>query len=98
MQNHSTPSPVFLTRTQSPIWQDQLRACVRLYLRQGANPELEQELDELLQRSEAELLDYLLVGTPPTADDRARAQHFLDTAQHELLRSPQEVAQLLGNT
>lgn len=85
-------------RTQSPFWQDQLRACVRLYLRQGENPELEQELDNLLQRSEAELLDYLLAGAPPTAADRARAQHFLDTAQHELLRSPQEVAQLLNNS
>jgi hypothetical protein len=95
MQDFTTPTSGFLKRATSPAWQDQLRATVRLYLSFSADPNLEQELDALLQRNEQELLDYLLAGEPPTAASRERAQHFLDTAQHQLLGSEVEVARLL---
>jgi hypothetical protein len=95
MQDFTTPPSGFLKRATSPAWQDQLRATVRLYLSFSADPSLEQELDELLQRNEQELLDYLLAGEPPTPASRERAQHFLDTAQHRLLGSEVEVARLL---
>jgi hypothetical protein len=95
MQDFTTPSSGFLKRATSPAWQDQLRATVRLYLSFSADPSLEQELDALLQRTEQELLDYLLAGEPPTPASRERAQHFLDTAQHRLLGSETEVARLL---
>jgi hypothetical protein len=95
MQDFTTPSSGFLKRATSPAWQDQLRATVRLYLSFSADPSLEQELDALLQRNEQELLDYLLAGEPPTPASRERAQHFLDTAQHQLLGSEAEVARLL---
>jgi len=96
MANSTNPSLAFLTRASSPAWQDQLRTSVRLYLSINADPALEAELDALLQRSEQELLDYLLAGAPPSPADRQRAQHFLDMAQHQLLGSPTEVQQLLA--
>lgn len=86
----------FFTRATSTAWQDQLRASVRLYLSLSANPDIEAELEALLRRSEQELLDFLLAGTPPTPAERRRAQEFLDTAQHQLLASPLDVQQLLG--
>jgi hypothetical protein len=95
MANFTSPTLSFLTRANSPAWQDQLRASVRLYLSLNADPTVEAELDALLQRSEQELLDYLLAGAPPAPADRQRAQHFLDMAQHQLLGSPAEVQQLL---
>jgi hypothetical protein len=95
MQDFTTPPSGFLKRATSPAWQDQLRATVRLYLSFSADPSLEQELDELLQRNEQELLDYLLAGEPPTPASRERAKHFLDAAQHRLLGSETEVARLL---
>jgi hypothetical protein len=95
MQDFTTPSSGFSKRATSSYWQDQLRATVRLYLSFSADPSLEQELDALLQRNEQELLDYLLAGEPPTPASRERAQHFLDTAQHQLLGSEAEVARLL---
>lgn len=82
-----TPRPNLLARMQSPTWQDQLRASVCLYLELGARPSLAQEADALLQRTEAELLDYLLAGFPPTAAERQRAQQLLDMAQYALLNS-----------
>lgn len=95
MQDFTTPPSGFLKRATSPAWQDQLRATVRLYLSFSPDPCLEQELDELLQRTEQELLDYLLAGEPPTPASRERARHFLDTAQHQLLGSEAEVAHIL---
>jgi hypothetical protein len=95
MQDSTIPPSGFLKRATSAAWQDQLRATVRLYLSFSADPNLEQELDILLQRNEQELLDYLLAGQPPTPASRERAQHFLDTAQHQLLSSEAEVARLL---
>lgn len=85
----------FLSRAIDPTWQDQLRACVRLYLSLTTDPTLGQELDDLLQRSEQELLDYLLAGEPPTPAARQQAQYFLDMAQHQLLSSTLDVQQLL---
>ena len=98
MTNFSKPPLVFLTRATSTAWQDQLRVSVRLYLSLNANPalDMENELESLLRRSEQELLDYLLAGTPPTPAERQRAQEFLDRAQHQLLSSPTEVQQLLA--
>jgi hypothetical protein len=86
----------FLSRTADPTWQGQLRACVRLYLSLTDDAALAQELDALLQRSEEELLDYLLAGEPPTPAARQQARHFLDMAQCQLLNSPIEVRQLLA--
>lgn len=77
----------FLTRMQSPIWQAQLRACVRLYLELGTRPTLAQEVDAQLQRTEAELLDYLLAGAAATTAEYQRARYLLDVAQHRLLDS-----------
>lgn len=96
MANSTLPSVGFVVRATHPTWQDQLRASVRLYLSLTADPSLEQELDDLLKRSEQELLDYLLAGEPPTAADRELAQHFLDMAQCQLLGSAGEVEQLLA--
>jgi len=98
MTNFSKSPLVFLTRATSTAWQDQLRVSVRLYLSLNANPalDMENELESLLRRSEQELLDYLLAGTPPTPAERQRAQEFLDRAQHQLLSSPTEVQQLLA--
>jgi hypothetical protein len=96
MANSTNLPSGFLSRTTDPSWQDQLRACVRLYLSQTTNSALEQELDELLQRSEQELLDYLLADEPPTPAARQRAQHFLDMAQCQLLSSTPDVQQLLA--
>ena len=95
MQDFTTPPSGFLKRATNSSWQEQLRATVRLYLSFSADPGLEQELDSLLQRNEQELLDYLLAGEPPTPASRERAQHFLDTAQHQLLNSEAEVTRLL---
>ena len=95
MQEFTTTSSGFLKRASSPAWQDQLRATVRLYLSFSPDPRVEQELDELLQRSEQELLDYLLAEEPPTPANRERARRFLDTAQHQLLGSEAEVVRML---
>jgi len=86
----------FLSRLADPTWQGQLRACVRLYLSLTDDATLEQELADLLQRSEQDLLDYLLAGVPPTPAARQQARHFLDMAQCQLLSSPLEVRQLLA--
>lgn len=86
----------FLSRIANPTWQGQLRACVRLYLSLTDDASREQELDDLLQRSEQELLDYLLVGALPTLAAQQQARHFLDMAQCQLLSSPLEVRQLLA--
>lgn len=86
----------FLSRTTDPTWQGQLRACVRLYLSLTDDAALEQELDVLLQRSEEELLDYLLAGEVPTLAARQQARHFLDMAQCQLLSSPLEMRQMLA--
>lgn len=96
MANHSNPPAGFLSRATDPSWQNQLRACVQLYLSSAANAKLERELDALLQRSEQELLDYLLAGGPPSPTERQRAEHFLDRAQCELLSSHVDVQQLLA--
>jgi len=74
-----------LTRMQAATWQEQLRASVRLYLELGAKPSLAQEADMLLQRTEEELLEYLLAGAPPTPPERQRARQLLDMAQYALL-------------
>jgi|GEM_PF-2443037 len=96
MEPANQPSADFMTRAASQTWQVQLRASVRQLLSMGANPELEQELDDILQATEQQLLDYLLAGTPPTPLARQRAQHFLDMAQHQLLGSTLDVQQLLA--
>ena len=80
------PTSLF-TRMQSPIWQAQLQASVRLYLELGTASSLAQEVDALLQRIEAELLDFLLAGRPSTSADRQQAHFLLDVAQHQLLDS-----------
>jgi hypothetical protein len=95
MQDFTTHSSGFSKRASTPGWQDQLRATVRLYLSFGPNSQVEQELDELLQRSEQELLDYLMAEEPPTPENRERARRFLDAAQHQLLGSEAEVARML---
>ena len=95
MQDFTTHSSGFSRRASTPAWQDQLRATVRLYLSFSPNPQLAQELDELLQRSEQELLNYLLAEEHPTPESRERARRFLDAAQHQLLGSEAEVARLL---
>ncbi|MDO7888056.1 hypothetical protein Q5H89_22000 [Hymenobacter sp. CA2-7] len=87
MDKLATPRPSLLARMQTATWQDQLRASVRLYLELGARPSLAQEADALLQRTEAELLAYLLAGPPPTPPERQRAQQLLDMAQYALLDS-----------
>lgn len=81
---------------QSATWQDQLRASVHLYLELGAQPSLAQEADALLQRTEAELLDYLLAGPPPTPPERQRARRLLDMAQYALLNAQLHESQLQG--
>ncbi|MBO2030881.1 hypothetical protein J4D99_05715 [Siccationidurans ginsengisoli] len=86
----------FLSRATDPTWQDQLRASVRLYLSLNPASTLGQELDDLLKRSEQELLDYLLGGEPPTPAARQRARDFLDMAQCQLLSSTLDVQQLLA--
>jgi hypothetical protein len=96
MEKIATTRSYLLARMQSATWQDQLRASVHLYLALGASPSLAQEMDELLQRTEEDLLDYLLAGDPPTAPERARAQHLLDLAQHALLDSELQQSQLRG--
>ncbi|MGI4760561.1 MAG: hypothetical protein ACRYF0_07645 [Janthinobacterium lividum] len=88
---------LFFTRAASPDWQAKLRASVRLYLALGAQPAAAQQLEARLQQTEAELLDSLLAGPPPAPDARARAQQFLDTAQHRVLDSAQEVRALLAS-
>lgn len=96
MTNSSKPPLGFLARATSTAWQDQLRMSVRLYLSLNANPAIAAELEDLLRRSEEELLDYLLAGEPPTPDERQRAQEFLDRAQHQLMGSPTDMQQLLA--
>jgi hypothetical protein len=90
MEKFTTPYSTFMARMQHPGWQQQLQQSVRLYLELGADPSLLQEYDELLQRTEAELLDFLLAGVPPTAAQRRQAQDLLDQAQHALLASAQQ--------
>lgn len=81
---------------QSTTWQDQLRASVHLYLELGARPSLAQEADALLQRTEAELLAYLLAGPPPTLPERQRARQLLDMAQYALLDAQLQESLLPG--
>lgn len=81
---------------QSATWQDQLRASVHLYLELGAKPSLAQEADALLQRTEAELLDYLLAGPAPTLPERQRARQLLDMAQYALLDAQLQESLLPG--
>ncbi|RZK31676.1 MAG: hypothetical protein EOO63_03535 [Hymenobacter sp.] len=97
MEPDYLPSISLLTRLHNPGWQDQLRHSVRLYLALGAEAPttLEAELESLLQRTEQQLLDYLLAGEPPTPAARQQAQVFLDMAQHELLSSAAEMQELL---
>lgn len=97
MQDFTTHSSGFAKRASTSAWQDQLRATVRLYLSFSPNPQVERELDELLQRSEQELLDYLMAEEPPTPANRERARRFLDAAQHQLLGSEAEVARILDD-
>jgi len=85
MDKLATSSAGLLARMQAASWQEQLRASVRLYLELGAKPSLAQEADILLQRTEAELLEYLLAGAPPTPPERQRARQLLDMAQYALL-------------
>jgi hypothetical protein len=61
----------------------------------GANPLVELELESILQKTEEELVSYLLAGEPPTDAARRQAQTFLDMAQNELLASEEEVRLLL---
>lgn len=96
MDKLATPRPNFLARMQTATWQDQLRASVCLYLELGARPSLAHEADALLQRTEAELLDYLLAGPPPTPPERQRAQQLLDMAQYALLDSQLQESLRLG--
>lgn len=87
MTDTSTLSTNLFTRMQSPIWQAQLQASVRLYLSLGTASSLAQEVDILLQRIEAELLDFLLAGRPTSSAERQQAHYLLDVAQHQLLDS-----------
>ncbi len=96
MEKEYHPPLILLARTTSLPWQDQLRKSVRLYLALGANPGMELELENLLQRTEQEMLEYLLAGEPPTPAAREQAQTFLDMAQNELLASETEVQLLLS--
>lgn len=96
MANFTKSPSGFLSRATDPNWQDQLRTCVRLYLSINTGSTIEQELDDLLQRSEQELLDYLLADEPPTPAARQRAQDFLDMAQYQILSSAPDVQQLLA--
>lgn len=95
MEKDYHPSLSLLARTASSSWQQQLRHSVRLYLALGANPLVETELETILQKTEEELVSFLLAGEPPTDDARRHAQTFLDMAQNELLSSEEEVRQLL---
>ncbi|MDJ0367665.1 hypothetical protein QMK33_21170 [Hymenobacter sp. H14-R3] len=95
MEKDYHPSLSLLARTASSSWQQQLRHSVRLYLALGANPLVELELDSVLQKTEEELVSFLLEGEPPTDAARRQAQTFLDMAQNELLASETDVQQLL---
>ncbi|GAB3638663.1 hypothetical protein GCM10027422_42530 [Hymenobacter arcticus] len=95
MENDYHPPLSLLARTASSSWQQQLRHSVRLYLALGANPLVELELETILQKTEEELVDFLLADGPPTAAARQQAQTFLDMAQNELLSSETDVQQLL---
>ncbi|QKG52714.1 hypothetical protein [Hymenobacter sp. BRD67] len=95
MENPYNTTSVFVTHTYSASWQEQLRRSVRLYLALGGPAVNEQELLTHLQRTEQELLDYLLQGAIPTPEERERAQAILDMAQSALLRSEDEVELLL---
>lgn len=96
MDKLATSSAGLLTRMQAATWQEQLRASVRLYLELGAKPSLAQEADALLQRTEEELLEYLLAGAPPTPPERQRARHLLDMAQYALLDAQLQESLLPG--
>lgn len=95
MQDFTSSPSGFSRRASNSAWQDQLRATVRLYLSFSPDPNLEREMDDLLQRSEQELLDYLLAEEPPTPERREHARRFLDAAQHQLLSSEAEVTRML---
>jgi hypothetical protein len=94
----STLHPTVFTRMLSPAWQAQLQASVRLYLELSTIPNLAQEVDALLQRTEAALLDYLLAGAPATSAERQRAHYLLDMAQHQLLDCELQEQALLGES
>ena len=95
MQNMYPGSSVVFTRASSSSWQSQVRRSVRLYLAFGDQSVDAQELETHLQRTEEELLQYLLAGEPPTPDARKQAQTVLDMAQNALLGSEAEVQALL---
>jgi hypothetical protein len=77
-------------------WQQQLRQSVRLYLALGSQPVNQKELENLLQSTEQELVDYLLQGERPSAESVAQARHLVDLAQHRLLNSETDVEQLMS--
>ena len=85
-----TPSPI------TSCWQHQLRQSVRLYLALGSQPVNQEELEALLQSTEQELVDYLLLGERPSAESVAQARHLVDLAQHRLLNSENVVEELLS--
>lgn len=95
MEKEYHPPLSLVARTASLSWQQQLRQSVRLYLALGADPLVESELENILQKTEGELLDFLLEGEPATDAARRQAQTFLDMAQNELLASEADVQQLL---
>lgn len=95
MEQEYYPSLSLLARTATLSWQQQLRQSVRLYLALGATPQMEVELESILQKTEEELLSFLLEGEPPTAAARQQAQTLLDMAQNELLASEADVQLLL---
>jgi hypothetical protein len=86
----ATPSPA------TSCWQYQLRQSVRLYLALGSQPTNPNELEALLQSTEQELVEYLLQGERPSAESVAQARHLVDLAQHRLLNSEADIAQLLS--
>ena len=86
-----------LSRTAEPDWRSLLRENVRLHLHISEQPEgLAQELATHLQRTEQELLDYLLAGDPAPAQTQQQALALVEQAQFELLGSPLEVRELQG--
>ncbi|MGI4870661.1 MAG: hypothetical protein ACRYFX_05715 [Janthinobacterium lividum] len=93
----NTPACTPLSRSTDPDWRSLLRESVRLHLHLGEQPpELAQELATHLQRTEQELLDYLLAGDPAPAHTQQQALALVEQAQLELLGSPLEMRELQG--
>ncbi len=98
MKNLDSPAPIlstFISLSRDIAWQSQLRRSVSLYLALGSQPINTHELETLLQRTEEELVQYLLQGERPTATAIKHAQLALDVAQNNLLQSEADVQQLL---